>query len=251
MAHIAWFPFYIGDYLKDTQELSPVEHGMYLKLMLWYYNKAKPIPHAKRYAIAGANADANASGLLNGCDASGGDIYTLCDYLLEEFFVRDGNFWHHNRIDGEIEKRIKISESRSLAAKKSHQKDTKTSDAKAHASAMQVQTQSQSQSQGLSKLNPKGRATIPDWVDGELWADYLEHRQKLKKPMTSKAQQLAISQLERFFKDGENVRDVIEQSIQNGWAGLFTTKNKGHNNGTTNRRPSQTEIIAQQIADTK
>lgn len=247
MANIVWFPFYIGDYLKDTQELSAVEHGMYIKLMLWYYNKGAPIPHDRRYAIAGANADAFAGDLLTGCSGVAGDMHKLCDRLLSEFFEKDGNVWRHYRIDGEIEKQQNISKSRSLAAKKRHEKHQKDSDANAPASAVQKHTQSQSQSHSLHKCKLKGEP-LPDWVDKKTWQDFIEMRIKMKKPMTENAKKLLLNKLKGFYDDGENATQVLEQSIMNGWASIYTTKGR-ENNGPTNRRPNQTETIIDQIAN--
>lgn len=38
------FAYHIGDYLRDTDHLSLLEHGVYNQLMLWYYSTAQPIP---------------------------------------------------------------------------------------------------------------------------------------------------------------------------------------------------------------
>jgi len=38
-----YFPFHIGDYLRDTRGLSLLEHGAYLMLMLQYYASAQPL----------------------------------------------------------------------------------------------------------------------------------------------------------------------------------------------------------------
>lgn len=51
-----FFPFHIGDYLRDTRGLSVMEHGAYLLLMLEYYSSAKPLPAdvSTLYKITGA-----------------------------------------------------------------------------------------------------------------------------------------------------------------------------------------------------
>ncbi len=63
--------------------------------------------------------------------------------------------------------------------------------------------------------------TVPDWLDADLWAEFLAHRKTLKKPMTDYAQALAFKLLERIRAAGHDPRASIEQSIFNGWQGLF------------------------------
>ena len=62
---------------------------------------------------------------------------------------------------------------------------------------------------------------LPDWLDAALWAEFLAHRKGLKKPMTDFAQTLAFKLLERIRSAGHDPRASIEQSIFNGWQGLF------------------------------
>jgi hypothetical protein len=63
--------------------------------------------------------------------------------------------------------------------------------------------------------------TLPDWLDADLWREFLAHRKTLKKPMTDYAQSLAFKLLQRMKDAGHDPRDSIEQSIFNGWQGLF------------------------------
>lgn len=70
---------------------------------------------------------------------------------------------------------------------------------------------------------PKKTAPIvlPEWLDADLWAEFVLHRKTLKKPMTDFAQGLAFKTLERVRTAGHDPRASIEQSIFNGWQGLF------------------------------
>lgn len=174
MSSIAWFPFYIGDYLKDTQELSPIEHGMYLKLILWYYTKGKPIPHIKRYSISGANDVSSDNHMMNMSDINSGSSFELCDYLLKEFFVRDGDVWIHNRIEMELEKQRDISEKRKKAVQAREKK--RSSSDKSNDDHVITQSQSQSHSKkdidkSISKKGKKedGHKFTPERYFTERW----------------------------------------------------------------------------------
>lgn len=62
---------------------------------------------------------------------------------------------------------------------------------------------------------------MPDWVPIEAWAGYLEMRKKIRKPMTPRAEQLAINTLDKLRQQGQDVAAVLDQSTLNSWQGLF------------------------------
>lgn len=68
---------------------------------------------------------------------------------------------------------------------------------------------------------------LPDWLDDETWSDFLEHRRKLKAPMTDLAQRRAVRELGRLREAGHDPETVLDQSIVNGWKGLFPVKGLG------------------------
>jgi len=73
---------------------------------------------------------------------------------------------------------------------------------------------------------PQKREEIiyPDWLNQEAWKRYLEHRKILKSKMSVYAQALAIKRLEGFKNKGMDHVAVLNQSIENGWKGLFELK---------------------------
>jgi hypothetical protein len=56
------------------------------------------------------------------------------------------------------------------------------------------------------------------------FADYVDNRKKLKKPMTDRAIALAIKKLDEMTHDNDEKIEILNQSIMNGWAGLFPLK---------------------------
>lgn len=65
---------------------------------------------------------------------------------------------------------------------------------------------------------------LPDWIDKELWEEFIQFRKSLKSPMSLLAQKKAIQALSKLREEGQQVDDIINQSIINGWKGLFAVK---------------------------
>lgn len=66
---------------------------------------------------------------------------------------------------------------------------------------------------------------LPDWLSVEIWSSWVAYRRDLKKPI--KSQQTvtqAINLLDRCRLNGYTPEEIINQSIANGWQGLFEPK---------------------------
>lgn len=57
--------------------------------------------------------------------------------------------------------------------------------------------------------------------------DFEEHRKKLRAPMTERAFELILKKLARFRTEGMDPVEVLEQSIMNGWVGIFPVRKEG------------------------
>lgn len=80
----------------------------------------------------------------------------------------------------------------------------------------------------------KPEIVLPDWLPNEVWEEFKQHRKQLKKPMSELAQKKSIKQLEKWRSEGQDVVEVIEASIANGWQGLFEIKSQGEAHGKGN-----------------
>lgn len=65
---------------------------------------------------------------------------------------------------------------------------------------------------------------LPIWVPLDAWEAWIEMRTKMRKPITDYAKQLALKKLDEMHKHGTDVRMVLEQSILNGWQGIFEAR---------------------------
>lgn len=83
------FNLHIGDWWKSTVHLSDAERGIYLSLLLRYYDTEQPLP-ADRAAVYRLACARNADAML------------AVDSIIDEFFVLQDDGWHNKRADEEI-----------------------------------------------------------------------------------------------------------------------------------------------------
>lgn len=158
-----WFPFYVGDYVRDTARLTTEGHGAYLLLMLDYWaNGAPPDDDETLASIARLSLE---------------QWVKLRSKIASFFDVADGR-WSHGRIEKELalaeekhQKRVNAGKAGGEAkAKNKHSPSNATS----NADALPYQSQSQPQSQkeeSSSSVAPATRPKEPSRFD-EFWKAY-------------------------------------------------------------------------------
>lgn len=69
-----------------------------------------------------------------------------------------------------------------------------------------------------------GKAALPSWIDPDVWENFIAHRIAIKAKMSTSAQKLVLAKLEKLRDAGFDPSAVLNQSIENGWKGLFELK---------------------------
>jgi uncharacterized protein YdaU (DUF1376 family) len=89
------YDFYIGDYLRDTSDLSMAEDGAYVRLLNWYYANERPIEDRRKFSVARAVTE---------------EEQEITQWVLSRFFIcrkKDGvDIWVHKRCNLEIAKAV-------------------------------------------------------------------------------------------------------------------------------------------------
>jgi uncharacterized protein YdaU (DUF1376 family) len=93
-----WMPFYIGDYLRDTQHLTLAQHGAYM-FLIWHYWEHGGLPKTDAEVCQIARVSRR--------------NWARFKATLVPFFVMPG--WHHKRIDAELQKYEKGRQQKVLA----------------------------------------------------------------------------------------------------------------------------------------
>jgi hypothetical protein len=72
---------------------------------------------------------------------------------------------------------------------------------------------------------PVGGIPLPPDIDPETWKAFVEMRKKIKAPLTNAAMKLTFDELDRIRgQTGQDKNDVLEQSVQKSWRGVFAIK---------------------------
>lgn len=81
---------------------------------------------------------------------------------------------------------------------------------------------------GVQKKNPKDEVSLPDWLSPEAWQGFREMRVKIKKPMTARAERMAVSKLAGFREKGHDPTEILNQSTFNDYQDLYEPKGNAH-----------------------
>lgn len=65
---------------------------------------------------------------------------------------------------------------------------------------------------------------IPNFIEKKNLEDFIENRKVIKKPVTKNALERLLPKLEKLHKEGQNVNECLNQSIVNGYVGVFPVK---------------------------
>jgi uncharacterized protein YdaU (DUF1376 family) len=241
----------LGDYAKKAGRLSLLQHGSYTVLIDSCYDREQ-FPTLEQ-AIEWTWADSV-------------EEIEAVKFVLRKFFILEDGIYVQNRIREEIaeyhekasiNKRIAID--RETKRKESntnrertvdeappnHKPLTKnqepvTNNQEPRTKNQEPRTKNQEPKESKSKELRETRLIIPpiqipDWIPVDAWNDFVDSRKKLRKPLTQGAIKLAISTLSKLKSEGNDPKEVIEQSILSGYSGLFPV-NRGKQSITDQNR---------------
>lgn len=83
---------------------------------------------------------------------------------------------------------------------------------------------------------------LPEWLTIGQLNEYREHRKALKAKMTPLAERKLVNELARLREAGDDPAAVLNQSITNGWKGVFPLKRDRASTQDRNREKGKQEI---------
>lgn len=82
--------------------------------------------------------------------------------------------------------------------------------------------------------NNDNNINIPDWLSEKSLDEFIEHRKKIKKPMTSLAVKKFILKLEKLHNKNYCVQDMLDEAIEQGWQTVYETNHQPKTISTRN-----------------
>jgi uncharacterized protein YdaU (DUF1376 family) len=216
MAALPYMQFHIAEYLADTSHLSTEEHGAYLLLIFNYWQRGKALD--------------NSNGRLANVVRMSNDRWDSVAPALAEFFCVQNDVWTHNRIERDLEAvTAKCAQARNARAQR-------TSNGRSTDVGTDVQRvlreESKSKNNKEQKQKPAKAVTvfqIPDWIDPECWAGYLEVRTKKRAVASDRALASVVKRLDEFRARGHDPNEVLLTSTRSNWTDVYEPK--GASNG--------------------
>ncbi len=102
----------------------------------------------------------------------------------------------------------------------------------------------------INKIQSAGQHIgVPvDWIPPSLWTAFSETRLRMRKPLSEVVVGLLVRRLQGLRDHGNDVTEVIEQSIRNGWADFYEVKREKHRgNGKSNSIDEANERIRRNL----
>lgn len=233
--------FFPTDWKAGVAGLPISVEWTYLQICVHNWDKGAPLPEALFEIVLGRNPDWRR------------DLDLLIDHLGKIDRTHGGGVFS-GRALAEAKFAQDSLEKKRSGGKRGAQKrwENNGSDGTPNGSANGIPNGNQNQNQNQTP-SKDGDPPAPQGGDGDDGANgdlifsvprdalkaFRQHRNKIKKPMTERAETLMIGKLEKIWiEHGHDPSAVIDQSIAGGWSGVFPLKDEG--NGRTDRQGSRT-----------
>lgn len=157
------------------------------------------------------------------------------DTILEKFETK-GEWLIHDRIVKEIQKMVPKRDTTGDALESKSGTSSKSKPLKNKQTDTDITTNHKPLTNKEEK-NTKKELVIPEFIDGEVWQDFVKHRggSKFTRLMATRI----INRLTEWQADGYNPNEILNNSIMNGYKGIFLPR--GQTNG--NNRPTNAERL--------
>lgn len=75
----------------------------------------------------------------------------------------------------------------------------------------------------INPLPPKG-VSLPDFIDPNLWQEYLAYKKERKEKLSTKGIEMKFSEWAKWASEGIDVNECLREAMRNEWQGVFPPK---------------------------
>lgn len=232
MSALYYYRHIIGDYDRDTKDLSLLEHGVYRRLLDAYYANRGPISAAP-------------DRLFRCTSAMMPDEQACVLKIAATYFEQRDGLLHHDKADDEIARVLKESSKQAEKAnarwaREREEAEKASQDAAARATVDAVEHAGEPSAAGAGGMpshshshkkatppkppRPTPAWSLPDWMPRAEWDDFLKMRQRIRKPATDRAKELVVGKLAALREGGHDPKLVLLQSIEQSWQTVYPLK---------------------------
>ena len=86
------------------------------------------------------------------------------------------------------------------------------------------ETETERETETKTKKSKSITLELPEWLPENIWNDFVELRKFIKKPMTDRAKQLMLLNLQKIKDNGHDPILAINKSIANNWSDIYEPK---------------------------
>lgn len=202
---------HLNDYAAATFHLSPLEDGIYWRLLRCYYRDEAPIP-----------AEISEAARMVGARTA--EEISAVEVVLKEFFSLEADGWRQSRCDDEIaritEKREKAREAAAASwesRRKATAKQTHSDRNATHSPTTHSPNNSPSESNSRKPRPLTVDDLIVEGVDPQVAVEWLALRKRKRAPLTPRAWE-AIKR--EAAKIGWTPAQAVEKANARGWQGF-------------------------------
>ncbi len=270
MGKLPAIQFYPGDWRKDVgvQSLTFHDRGVWFELLMLMHESerrgvlvlnGRAIPESALARLLGLDNQILTTTLTTLLDVGVVSVEEATGALMSRRMVRDehlrtvraecGKLGGNPALKPSLVKQRSTIPLKQRTTTRDKQKATPSSSSSISSSEEVTATGA-----GVRDVDP-ATEMLPPWLPAETWASWERTRKALKRPVTDDARRLQIKKLEALRAKGHDPQAVLEQSIANGWQGLFEIKpdiqhtiTGGQGHGSNTRKPTAEER-QQGIAD--
>jgi hypothetical protein len=93
----------------------------------------------------------------------------------------------------------------------------------------ETETETETERETKTKKSKSITLELPEWLPENIWNDFVELRKFIKKPMTDRAKQLMLANLQKIKDNGHDPILAINKSIANNWSDIYEPKPNAFN----------------------